>query len=270
MLKHRLIPNIILNDGNVVQSKNFIHTNIIGNAITAVDFFNSWASDEIIILDVSRNKNKRKEFHRIINNISKRCFVPLTIGGWISNTDEISQFLKEGADKVSINSELIRNPNLLSNAVKKFGSQCIVASIDVKKNAKNEYEVFSERGQSATGLNPVEWAQKLEELGAGEIFLTSIDHEGTDKGYDIKLIKNVAENISIPVIAFGGVSRWQHFVDGINLGKADAVSAANIFHFTEHSVFNAKKFLVENKINVRIPQFFNLPTPRKPKYNELF
>ena len=252
MLKHRLIPNIILNDGNVVQSKNFIHTNIIGNAITAVDFFNSWASDEIIILDVSRNKNKRKEFHQIINNISKRCFVPLTIGGWISNTDEISQFLKEGADKVSINSELIRNPNLLSNAVKKFGSQCIVASIDVKKNAKNEYEVFSERGQSATGLIPVEWAQKLEELGAGEIFLTSIDHEGTDKGYDIKLIKNVAENVSIPVIASGGAGTLEHLKDAVVEGNADAVLAASIFHYSIFSINQVKEYFKSNGVLVRI------------------
>ena len=270
MLKHRLIPTVILDQGNVVQSKNFVHTNIIGNVITAIDFFNSWASDEIIILDVSINKEKREEFHKIISNISKRCFVPLTVGGWITDANEISMLLKEGADKVAINSEIIRNPNFLKEVSEKYGSQCIVASIDVKKNSEQKYEVYSDRGRIATGLDPLEWALKVEELGAGEIFLTSIDSEGMDQGYDLNIIKQISQNITIPVIAFGGVSKWEHFVDGINLGKADAVSAANVFHYTEHAVFNAKKFLIEKDLQFRTPQFFKLPTLRKPKYDDIF
>ena len=270
MLKHRLIPNIILNNGNVVQSINFLHTNVIGNAITAVDFFNSWAVDEIIILDVSRINDHRNSFHKIINGLSKRCFVPLTVGGWIKNIDEIYQFLKEGADKVSINTEAVINPDFITESAKIFGSQCIVASIDVKKNEINQYEVFIDRGKKATGLNPVEWAKKTQQLGAGEILLTSIDRDGSRKGYDLDLLKQVCKNVTIPVISFGGVGEWQHFVDGITIGKADAVSAANIFHYSEHSTYNAKEFMINAGLNVRVPKFYKIPAPRKPKYNEIY
>lgn len=270
MLKHRLIPNIILNNGNVVQSVNFKHTNVIGNAITAVDFFNSWAVDEIIILDVSRTHENRKQFHKIIDGLSKRCFVPLTVGGWIDSVDEIRQLLKEGADKVAINTQAVLNPDFVTEASKMFGSQCIVVSIDVKTNLDGKYEVYADRGRKPTGLDPVGWAKKVQELGAGEILLTSIDKEGMRGGYDLTLLKEVCANVNIPVIAFGGVGEWQHFVDGIKIGKADAVSAANIFHYTEHSTYNAKEFMYKSGLNVRMPQFYKLPTPRKPKYNEIY
>lgn len=269
MLKHRLIPSIILNDGNIVQSINFKHTNIIGNAITAVDFFNSWAVDEIIILDVSRDQSSRNKFHKIVDLLSKRCFVPLSIGGWIKNIHEIEQFLKEGADKIIINTEAFENPNFISKSAKIFGSQCIVVSIDVKK-INSEYKVMIDRGRKETNISPVEWAKKVETLGAGEIFLTSIDHDGIRDGYDLKLVRMISENVRIPVIAFGGVGNWQHLVDGIKIGKASAVSAANIFHYTEHSTVEAKKFMSNSGLDVRIPQFFKLPTSRKPKYNEIY
>lgn len=270
MLKNRLIPSVIVNNGNVVQSKQFKHTNIVSNAITAVDFFNSWAVDEIIVLDVSRHTDYRENFHKIIEGLSKRCFIPLTVGGWIKNSDEIKQFLKEGADKVSINTEAVLNPELVKESSKMFGSQCIVISIDVKKKENEDYEVIINRGKDCTGLDPVKWAQKVQELGAGEIFLTSIDRDGTKLGYDLDLIKMVSENVSIPVIAFGGVGKWQDLVDGINIGKADAVSAANIFHYTEHSTFNAKEYMLKAGLNVRMPKFYKLPTPRRPKYNEIY
>lgn len=270
MLKHRLIPNIIVNDGYVVQSRNFKHTNVVGYAITAVDFFNNWAVDEIIILDVSRKIDNREKFHKIIQNVSNRSFVPMTVGGWIKNVEEINQFLKEGADKISINTEAVNNPNFIEEASKIFGSQCIVISIDVKKNQTGEYEVFIDRGRKSTGLNPIDWAKKVEILGAGEILLTSIDKDGSKDGYDLELVRSVSENVSIPVIAFGGVGKWQDFVDGINIGHADAVSAANIFHYTQHSTFNAKKYLIESGLDVRIPEFYDLPSPRKPKYEETY
>lgn len=270
MLKHRLIPNIILNNGNIVQSVNFNHTNVIGNAITAIDFFNSWAVDEIIILDVSRTTDNRTKFHKIISGLSKRCFIPLTVGGWIKNVSEIHQLLKEGADKVSINTEAVLNPDFITESSKVFGSQCITISIDVKSDESGEYQVFIDRGKEATGLSPIDWAKQVQKLGAGEILLTSIDFEGGREGYDIKLLQQVCKNVSIPVIAFGGVGKWQHFVDGIKSGKADAVSAANIFHYTEHSTYEAKKFMQKAGLNVRIPQFYKLPTPRKPKYNEIY
>jgi len=270
MLKHRLVPNIILNNGNIVQSVNFNHTNVIGNAITAIDFFNSWAVDEIIILDVSRTADNRTKFHKIISGLSKRCFIPLTVGGWIKNVPEIHQLLKEGADKVSINTEAVLNPDFITESSRVFGSQCITVSIDVKNNESGDYEVFIDRGKEATGLNPIDWAKQVQKLGAGVILLTSIDFEGGREGYEIKLLQKVCENVTIPVIAFGGVGKWQHFVDGIKIGKADAVSAANIFHYTEHSTYEAKKFMENAGINVRSPQFYKLPTPRKPKYNEIY
>ena len=270
MLKHRLIPNIILNNGNVIQSINFKHTNVIGNAITAVDFFNSWAVDEIIILDVSRTVDYRYSFHKIINGLSKRCFVPLTVGGWVKSIEEIRELLKEGADKVSVNTGAIDYPDLIRESSQVFGSQCIVVSIDVKKNVDKEYEVFADRGKKPTGLHPIEWAKRAESLGAGEILLTSIDRDGMGKGYDLELIRLVSESVTIPIIAFGGVGEWQHLVDGIIIGKADAVSAANIFHFTEHSTYNAKEFMYKAGLNVRLPKFYNVPTPRRPKYNEIY
>lgn len=270
MLKHRLIPNIILNNGNVVQSINFQHTNVIGNAITAVDFFNSWAVDEIIVLDVSRHTDYRAKFHKIIDGLSKRCFVPLTVGGWIKNIEEIQQLLKEGADKVSINTEAVVNPRFITKSSEIFGAQSIVVSIDVHKNESNQYEVFIDRGRKATGLHPIEWAKKVQELGAGEILLTSIDNDGSRRGYELDLLRQVCESVSIPVIAFGGVGNWQHLVDGIKIGKANAVSAANIFHYTEHATYNAKEYMVKAGLNVTIPKFYKLPTPRMPKYNEIY
>ena len=270
MLKHRLIPNIILNNGNIVQSINFKHTNVIGNAITAVDFFNSWAVDEIIVLDVSRTPDYKENFHKIISGLSKRCFIPLTVGGWIRDVSDIVQFLQEGADKISINTEAVKNPDFIKESSKMFGSQCIVVSIDVKMNESGTYEVYINRGRDKTELNPIDWAKEAEKLGAGEIFLTSIDNDGTKKGYDLDLVNQVSTSVSIPIIAFGGVGNWQHFVDAIIKGKADAVSAANIFHFSEHSTYNAKKFMLESGLNVRMPKFYKLPTPRMPKYNEIY
>lgn len=270
MLKNRLIPNIIVNNGYVVQSRNFKLTNVVGYAITAVDFFSNWAVDEIIILDISRENQKREEFHKIIQSVSRRTFVPMAVGGWINSVDEIKQFLKEGADKVVLNTHAVNEPDFIKKTSKIFGSQCIVVSIDVKKNSNNSYEVFIDRGRKTTGLDPVEWAKKVQDLGAGEILITSIDHDGSKLGYDLELIKQICENVSIPVIAFGGVGKWQDFVDGLKIGKADAVSAGNIFHYTQHSTYNAKKFLIEAGLNVRIPEFFKIPAPRKPTYFETY
>jgi imidazole glycerol-phosphate synthase subunit HisF len=270
MLKNRLIPNIICNNGNVVQSINFKHTNVVGNAVTAVDFFNAWAVDELLVLDVSRNNKHREKFHQIITGLSKRCFVPLTVGGWITNIDEIKQFLKEGADKITINTEGVKNPKFIQEASSIFGSQCIVAAIDVKKNELNEYKVVINRGKEFTNLDPLSWAKEAEKLGAGEILLTSIDADGTKNGYDLELLKMISTSVSIPVIAFGGVGSWQHLVDGIKIGHADAVSAANIFYHSEQSTYNAKEFMISNNLNVRIPKFYDILTPRNPKYLDVY
>lgn len=270
MLKNRLIPVVILNNNSVVQSVNFKHTNVIGNAVTAVDFFNSWAVDEIIILDASRQLINRNNFYKVIDGLSKRCFVPLSVGGWIKNLDDIRQMLNFGADKVIINTEGFQNPDFLSESSQTFGSQCIVSSIDVKKNEDGIYEVFVDRGRKNTHIEAISWAKEVEKLGVGEIFLTSIDHDGTRHGYDLELMKQISKKVNIPIIAFGGVGNWQHLVDGIKIGNVDSVSAANIFHYTEHSTFNAKKFMFDAGLNVRKPDFHNIPSPRKPKYEEIF
>lgn len=250
----------------LVQSMGFKHTNSVGNAYTAVDFFNTWAIDEILLLNVTRNTESMAMFHEDLKHLSERCFVPLTVGGWVKTIDDIRTLLKEGADKVAINTEAVRNPEFIREASKVFGNQCIVVSIDAKLNKSGEYEVFIDRGAEASGLSPFEWAKKVEGLGAGEIFLTSIDHDGMRKGYDLELVKGVSEAVDIPVIASGGVGEWQHLVDAVSRGGADAVSAANIFHYSEQSTKKAKNFMKEAGIEVRKPEFYTVHVPRRPIY----
>jgi len=252
LLKKRLIPVLILREGQVVQSVQFKHTNVIhSNPSTAVDFFNTWDVDEIILLDVSRNLEKRKKFYDAVDALSKICFVPLTVGGWITDTGEVNKLLRLGADKIVINTEAYKNPKLISDCAKIFGSQCIVISIDAKRNEKGEYDIFLNRGQGIIKVNPAYWAKNAQKLGAGEIFLNCIDNDGNRQGYAIDLVRSIVDAVEIPVIAMGGVMEWQHLVDGIKLGGADAVAAANIFHYTEHSTKKAKEYLRSKGIDVR-------------------
>lgn len=267
MLKKRLIATLLCSNGRVVQSINFKHTNVIGNAITAVDFFNTWAVDEIVILDVSRSNDFRSQFYKVIEGLSERSFVPLTVGGWVTEPEDVRNLLELGADKVVINTHAYRQRDFIHDVSHIFGTQCIVVSVDVKTNETGDYEVFVNRGQEPTGLHPLEWTQEMEKQGAGEIYLTSIDRDGSRLGYDIELIMMIAEALDIPVIASGGVGNWQHLVDGIVSGTADAVSAANIFHFTEHSTKKAKEFIQETDIDVREIVFFKNIQRRKPKYD---
>jgi len=252
VLKKRLIPVLILRQGQVVQSVRFKHTNVIhSNPATAVDFFNAWAVDEIILLDVSRNLKKRQKFYDTIDGLSKKCFVPLTVGGWIDRIEEVSRLLRFGADKIVINTEAYKNPKIISDCAKIFGSQCVVISIDAKKNEGGEYEVCLNRGQEPVGVDPADWAKEAQERGAGEIFLNCINNDGNRKGYAIDLLRCIVDAVDIPVIAMGGVMNWQHLVDGIILGGADAVAAANIFHYTEHSTKKAKEYMRSKGIDVR-------------------
>lgn len=252
MLKRRLIPVLILRDAMVVQSILFKHTNVIHwKPLTAVDFFNKWAVDEIVVLDVTRNKNKRQRFLDNVLGLSKKCFVPLTVGGWVDSLEEVIQLLRLGADKIVINTEAVRRPELVSECAATVGNQCIVVSIDVKTHENGEYEVYIDRGREPTGLSPFDWAKKAQDVGAGEIFLNCIDKDGYRQGYDLKLLRQVVDSVDIPVIAMGGVFTWQHLVDGILQGGADAVAAANIFHYTEHSTIKAKEYLRQSGIDVR-------------------
>jgi len=252
MLKKRLVAVLILRDGHVVQSVQFRHTNIIHwKPMTAVDFFDRWAIDEMVILDVSRTMANRSVFYDVIEGLSRKCFVPLTVGGWITSVDEVRKLLRLGADKVAVNTAAVKDPGFLRASMQAFGSQCIVASIDVKAHPEGRYEVFVDRGREPTGLNPVDWAKRVEALGAGEIFLNCIDRDGARQGYDLNLLRQVVEAVGIPVVAMGGVFTWQHLVDGLVEGHAEAVAAANIFHYTEFSTKKAKEYLQAAGIPVR-------------------
>lgn len=262
MLKNRLIPCLFLKNGFLVRSELFTHHQLLGNAIHQVERFNAWEVDELIYIDISeddhydirRDDMKIKSEGDVLNileAISKTCFMPLTFGGKIRTIQDIHDRVSRGADKVTINTQALLNPDFITEAAHIFGSQCIIVSIDVRQHPDGHYEVFYDHGRQGTGRDPVAWAQEVERLGAGEIFLNSIDRDGTAQGYDLELIRNVAEAVKIPVIACGGVGHFKHLGLGITEGKADAVSAGNIFHFTELSAKQARKQLIKMGVDVR-------------------
>jgi len=247
MLKKRLIAVLILREGQVVQSVQFKHTNVIHyDAVHAIECFNKWAVDEIVILNVSPDRNSRGGFANTLERISRQCFVPISAGGWIDDSGYAEILLRSGADKLVINTAFFDNPDLALQLSRKYGSQCIVASMDVRAQSdmNGVRTVWVDRGRRNTCVEVVSWASKVEALGAGEIFFNSISHDGARKGYDLETLKAICSKVSIPVIAFGGVFNWEHLKQGLEAG-ADAVAAANIFHYTEHSTYKAKKFLLD-------------------------
>jgi cyclase len=251
MLKKRLIAVLILRNGQVVQSVRFKHTNVIHyDPVHAIEAFNKWAVDEIAMINVSREEESRNGFATAVANISKHCFVPLTVGGWVTDMDYATSLLRGGADKLIVNTAVASDPELVTSLSLRFGRQCIVASMDTKKGRDGRITVYTDRGRTDTGEGPVAWAIRAYDLGAGEILFNSIDHDGARKGYDIETLKNVCKAVDVPVIAFGGVFTWQHLVDGISAG-ADAVAAANIFHYSEHATRKAKAFLAQAGVSVR-------------------
>lgn len=251
MQKTRLIAVLIVRDGQVVQSVRFKHTNVIHyDPVHAMECFNKWAVDEIVILNVSRDAETRERFAEIVGNICNDCFVPVTVGGWISDADYADSLLRSGADKLCLNTAFFRDPDLVTRLSRRYGRQCIVASMDIKRDEQGRASVHVDRGSQDTGITPLAWAQRAVELGAGEVFFNSIDHDGARKGYDLESIREISAGIDIPLIAFGGVLRWEHLAQGIEAG-ANAVAAANIFHYTEHSAKKAKKFLLDAGYSVR-------------------
>ncbi len=251
MLKNRLIAVVIVRDGGVVQSIKFKHTNVIHyDAIHAIESFNRWSVDEIALVNVSLEKSSQEKFRQILEHVSCECFVPLTAGGWIDSFEYGLELMNSGADKIMLNSAVDSDPELVTRLANHFGSQSVVASIDVVSE-QNKSEVFVDRGTKATGVEPELWAQKAQDLGAGEIFFNSVTFDGARKGYDLKNLQKVCESVSIPVIAFGGAFRWKHFVEGFKAG-ADAVAAANIFHYTEQSTKYARRHIHEAGIPVRL------------------
>jgi len=262
VLKTRLIPCLLLKNGLLVRSEEFSLHQVVGNPIHQVERFNAWAVDELVYIDITRegSHDLRRNDHKIkdspelldiVEAISRTCFVPLTFGGGIRTVDDVRARLAHGADKVTINTQAVETPDFIEEAARVFGSQAIIVSIDAKARDGDGWEVMTRWGKQATGLDAAEWARQAEQRGAGEIFLNSIDRDGMAGGYDLELIEAVAAATTIPVIACGGVGTFRHLADGVRAG-ASAVSAANIFHFTEHSTQRAKKALVEAGIDVRL------------------
>jgi len=252
MLKNRIVACLVIKSGIVVQSIGFKRYLPIGNPSVSVEFLNAWGIDEIIMMDIEATRFKRKPDFAMVTEVSKRNFVPLTVGGGIHNTDDIRDLVHFGADKVSINKEAVKNPLFIEKASKIFGNQCIVVSIDVKLNRKDNYEVFVDSGSTPTGLDPVNWAKEVCALGAGEILLNSIDRDGAKTGYDINIIRSVSSAVTIPVIACGGVGHPQHILEVFRESKVSAAAVGNYFHFMEHSPVIAKAYIRKHKINVRI------------------
>ncbi|MEH2199673.1 imidazole glycerol phosphate synthase subunit HisF [Nostoc sp.] len=262
MLKKRLIPILLLKNGLLVRSELFKIHQIIGNPIHEVKRFNEWNIDELIYLDISQNQtyDLRRDDHKvkdltepltILDEVSKTCFMPLTWGGKIRTIDQMQQIISRGADKITINTAAVENPDLITQAANFLGSQAIVVSIDVFRHPNGETEVFIDGGSKPTGMKPEDWAKEAEERGAGEILLNSINRDGTGQGYDLELINVVTSNTKIPVIACGGVGRYEHYVEGIKAG-ASAVAAANIWHFKELSDRGGKRALAKAGVEVRL------------------
>lgn len=252
MLKKRIIPSLLLKDGRMVKGRNFDNFRDVGNPVTAARVYNAQKVDELIFLDICPSVESREKVYDIIKEVAKECFMPFTVGGGIKSCDDIKAFLDIGADKVSINSSSIRNPGLIKEASEIFGDQCIVVSIDYKRNKKGKLEVFIDSGNTASGISPVDHILKCVSEGAGEILLTNIDNEGTMKGYDMEFIKYVSQNINVPVIASGGAGTLQHFYSIFNETNTSAVSAGSIFHFTDQSPIKARFYLSNNGVNVRV------------------
>jgi len=252
VLKKRLIAVILIRESSVVQSIKFKHTNVIHyDPIHAINSFNRWAVDEMVILNVSRDESLKDTFVKTLNRISTECFVPLAAGGWINDLEYGRTLLLNGADKLVINTYPFVNPAFISTLAQRFGNQCIVVSVDSRLNETGEEVVAIDRGRQMTNMRTVEWARKAESLGAGELFINSLDYDGNRKGYNISLIRSITEAVSIPVIAMGGVFTWKHLAEGIIDAKADAVAAANIFHYTEQSIKKAKRYLLDVGLNFR-------------------
>ena len=251
MLKNRIIPCLDVKNGRVVKGINFVNLKDAGDPVEQAKIYSDGGADEICFLDITASNENRSTIYEVVKKTSKKCFVPLTVGGGVRSVDDISKLLNSGADKVSINTAAIQNPKIVNESSKKFGSQCIVVAIDAKKK-DDKWEIFTHGGRNKTGIDAIEYAKKMENNGAGELLVTSMDRDGTQIGYDIELIKKITSNVNIPVIASGGVGNLDHLVDGIKKGNASAVLAASIFHYGTHSIKEAKQYLDSKGIPVRI------------------
>ena len=251
MLKNRIIPCLDVKNGRVVKGINFVDLKDAGDPVEQAKIYSDGGADEICFLDITASNENREIIYDVVKDTSKKCFVPLTVGGGVRSVNDISKLLNCGADKVSINTAAVQNTEVVIDSSKKFGSQCIVVAIDAKRNGE-KWEVFTHGGRKNTGIDAIEFAKKMEESGAGELLVTSMDRDGTQVGFDIDLTSKISSKVNIPVIASGGVGNLDHLADGIKLGNASAVLAASIFHYGKYTIKNSKQYLDSKGIPVRI------------------
>ena len=251
MLKNRIIPCLDVKNGRVVKGINFVDLKDAGDPVEQAKIYSDGGADEICFLDITASNENRDTIYDVVERTSKKCFVPLTVGGGVRGVEDINKLLNCGADKISINTAAVQNPEMITESSKKFGSQCIVVAIDAKKNV-NKWEIFTHGGRNNTGIDAIEFAKKMEDSGAGELLVTSMDRDGTQIGYDNDLMFKISSTVNIPVIASGGVGNLSHLADGLKLGNASAVLAASIFHYGKHTINEAKQYLDLKGIPVRI------------------
>ncbi len=255
MLAKRIIPcldcDLSVPQGRVVKGVKFKHIQYAGDPVERAEFYYSEGADEIVFLDITASAHRRRTMWDVLRRTTENVFVPITVGGGIRSTDDINTALRSGADKVSINTAAVENPDLVSEGAKQFGNQCIVVAIDAKRKG-NSWSVWTYGGRKDTGIDAIEWAKRVEDLGAGEILLTSMDADGVKMGYDLDLTRKVSEAVSIPIIASGGAGGPDHMLEALTRGKADAVLAASIFHFGEYSIKEVKEYLREHGVAVRL------------------
>ncbi|MDQ8021081.1 MAG: imidazole glycerol phosphate synthase subunit HisF [Moraxellaceae bacterium] len=252
MLAKRIIPCLDVTAGRVVKGTNFLELRDAGDPVEVARRYNEQGADELTFLDITASSDERDIILHIVEQVAEQVFIPLTVGGGVRSVADVRRLLNAGADKVSMNSAAVQNPDLVAEASGKVGNQCIVVAIDAKQTAPGKWEVFTHGGRKNTGLDAIEWARKVESLGAGEILLTSMDRDGTKSGFDLTLTRAVADAVGIPVIASGGVGDLSHLADGVSQGGADAVLAASIFHYGEYTVRQAKEFMQDRGIEVRL------------------
>ena len=248
----RIIPCLDVDNGRVVKGVNFVDLTDAGDPVEQAKLYYEGGADEICFLDITASHEKRKAMLEVIKKTTQNCFIPITVGGGVSNLEDINNLLLSGADKVSINTAAVKNMNFIKEASKKFGAQCIVVAVDAKKVSEEKWEIFTHGGRNKTGIDAIEYAKTAQANGAGEILLTSMDKDGTKSGYDLRLLKEITSSLSIPVIASGGVGNLDHLYEGVKKGGASALFAASIFHFGELTIREVKDFLKSKNISVRL------------------
>lgn len=253
MFTKRVIPCLDVHNGRVVKGVNFVNLKDAGDPVAVGAAYGMAGADELVFLDITASSDARDIKLDMVRRVAETVFIPFTVGGGIRTVDDFKMILREGADKIAVNTAAILNPTLISEAADKFGNQCVVVAIDAKRRADGSgWNIYKNGGRVDMGIDAVEWAMKANELGAGEILLTSMDCDGTKDGYDLELTKTVSENVSIPVIASGGAGKKEHFYDALEYGKADAVLAASLFHYKELEIMDLKKYLRDRGVSVRM------------------